>query len=176
MIAAALALIASWLPTLAVGAGPLGILAGIVSKFAPNWRTWLRIGAIIFAVIAIAGAGAHYANLRNAAADLRELQPKIAALEESLGCPSRAEAEQSLFECIPARDRDAAQARATAARAQQEAAARAQDELQRAHDALAHDLEIANAYIDAAESADDGVLPKVMLDNWARQRARMGVK
>lgn len=176
MLTALLTLAASWLPTLAIGAGPVGLLLGLLPKLAPSWRTWLRIGAVAMAAFAIAGATVHYMKLRGAAAELAELRPKIAALGAALGCQERPPAERDLFTCLPARDRDAALARERAEQQAADALRRAQAELSAKADNLQSELDAANDVIDDAAEVDDGPLPKVMRDNWARERTRRGVK
>jgi hypothetical protein len=126
--------------------------------------------------IAVAGATVHYMKLRSDSAALHDLQPRIASLEASLGCPARPESERDLFACIPARDRDAAEARAETIRKNDLAAAQARASLERRNSALEEVLGKANAAIEAAAAADDGPLPKVMLDYWRRERALRGVK
>jgi hypothetical protein len=176
MITAAIAFVLAWGPTLAVGAGPLAGILGLVARFKPNAKVWLIIGAVILGIVTVAGASIHYMKLKDAAADWHAVAPKIAALEAALGCPQRPDEERELFACIPARDRDAEHARAEATRKEQEASARALDALQKKHDEVTRDLDAANELIEDATAADDGPLPKVMLDNWRRERARRGVK
>lgn len=170
MIAAAVAFILANLPMLAAFTGPAGVVAGIAAKFMPNARTWLIGGAIVLGVIAVAGCAVHYMKLVDAADNWHAIEPKIAALEQGYGCPALPPEERDLFACIPARDRDVAEAQRAALQKQQETSARAQNELQKKHDQLAADLAESDRMIDAAIDADDGPLPKVVLDNWARQR------
>jgi hypothetical protein len=58
--------------------------------------------AVIAAVVAIVGFTAHYEHLKNAAAELAELQPKIAALEHNLGCEIREATASCRYAAAPA--------------------------------------------------------------------------
>lgn len=166
----------SWAPTIVAGSGPLALIAGIAAKFMPSFRTYLVLGAIAAGVIAVGAATAHYLHLRSQAAELAELQPKVAGLEQSFGCPSRPAAERDLFACIPARDRDIEAARADEKRKQQEAANAAQADLQQKADALQKELDAAEDAIQDSTAADDGPVPQVMKKAWARERAKRGKK
>lgn len=173
---ALIALVMSWLPTLAAGAAPLGLVMGFLPKLVPSWQMWLRIGSLVMGAIAVAGAVVHYMNLRADSVALHQLVPKIAALETSLGCPGRSPQERELFACIPARDRDAAAATADAVRRAAQASVLAQADLAQKAEQLQSDLNAADDAVADAADADDGPVPKVMRDNWARERAKRGMK
>jgi hypothetical protein len=174
-LAPLLAAAGGWLTVIG---GPLAGISGLIARKLPGGTLKLvLIGvAVLAAVIAIAGFTAHYEHLKNAASDLAALQPKIAALAQDLGCDGRDENERDLFACIPARDRDAAEAKAAALRKQQADMALALEFERRRADQNAAELADANAAIERSSAADDGPLPKVMRDNWARERARRGLK
>jgi hypothetical protein len=163
---------------LTIFGGPVALAAGFASRLLNGGylKLILIAVAVLAAVIAIVGFTAHYEHLKNAAAELAELQPKIAALEHDLRCDGRDENERELFACIPARDRDIAAAKAAEIERQQLVYARELDAERKRADENAADLEFANELINSAGAADDGPLPKVMKDNWTRERARRGLK
>lgn len=152
----------------------LGLATGILAR--ATGGIWLKVAVGILVAAAVTAASVHYLGLRADSAQLAALIPRISGLESSLGCPDRPKQERDLFNCIPARDRDAAQARAEAIRKNEAAAAIARASLERQAAELQSELDAANDAIEAAAAADDGPVPKVMRDNWRRERARRGVK
>lgn len=176
MISAAIAFLLANLPMLAAFTGPAGMVVGLAAKFMPNAKTWLIVGAVVLGIVTVAGAAVHYMKLVDAADDWRAIQPKIAAQEQSLGCPARPAEERDLFACIPARERDAATARADTERKAAQAVADAQTLLQAKAEQLQHDLNAAEDAIADASDADDGPVPKVMRDYWTRERTQRGIK
>jgi hypothetical protein len=180
MIELILGAAASTLPTVALGAGPLGLVTAFFARsggIPAVTSFWLKVAAATLLAIAVAGATVHYMKLRADSAALHELQPRIAGLEASLGCPDRpAAAERDLFACIPARDRDAEHARAEAIRQNEGKAAIARAALERTNKALKAELDARDELIEDASAADDGPLPKVLLDAWRRERVKRGVK
>lgn len=173
MLGTLLGLVSDILPTLAVGAGPLGIVAAVVGR---SGGIWIKLAAAALVAVAIAGAAVHYIGLRSDAAKLAVLTPRIAGLEASLGCPARPQHERDLFACIPARDRDSERARAEAIRRNEEAAAKARRALEVRLSGTETELAAANWVIENSAPADDGPLPKVLRDHYARERAKRGVK
>jgi hypothetical protein len=174
-LAPLLAAAGGWLTVIG---GPVAGVAGLLSRrvSGPTLKLILVVVAVLAVIIAVVGFTAHYEHLKDKAADFLVLQPKIAALERDLGCDGRDENERELFTCIPARDRDAAEAKAAALRKLQGDMALALEFERRRADQNAAELADANAAIERSSAADDGPLPKVMRDNWARERARRGLK
>lgn len=138
----------------------------------------LSIKAIAYAVVLaiVIGASLYVAHLYNKAGDFDVLSAEVSALEVKYGCDKRpALIERKLGRCLIARDFDAEKAHREEIERQREDAARAQAELDARQRAVEQLLSGENEILTSAPASEDGPVPKVLRDAWARERRRLGV-
>lgn len=138
----------------------------------------LSIKLIAYAVAAaiVAAAALYVAHLYNKAGDFDVLSAEVSALEVKYGCDKRpALIERKLGRCLIARDFDAEKAHREEIERQRDEAAKAQAKLDADNAAAEKQQQSENEILTLAPAADDGPVPKVLLDAWARERRRLGV-
>jgi hypothetical protein len=135
---------------------------------------WLIEIAIVAAIVT--ALSFYIAGLQSTADAFAALSVEHESLEARYGCDERPiVAERELAACLVARELDAEKAAAAKLAAQTKAAREASDELGKATDLNWTQLIGEYGAIQSAPKSDDGRVPKVLLDAWARQRRLMGV-
>ncbi len=173
--------LAAFVPHIAIGGGATALVSGLVSKFAPvSWskvKFYAWLVAVVAAIAAVVALTVWFMTLKSDAEAYRVEHKKVLALENHYDCIFRDNvAEHDLWACLPARDRDVADAHAKALQEQQDTAAHEQNVLQGQVAKLQQDLQQTDSEIDAESAADDGPLPKTLTNAWARERAKRGQK
>lgn len=136
----------------------------------------IKIIAYLVAAAAVAGLSLYVANLYQKAGAFDVLSAEHRALAVKYGCDRRPNvAERDLPACLIARDLDAEKAHREEIERQRNEAARAQAKLDADKLAAERAQNRETAILKAAPAADDGPVPKVLLDAWARERKRLGV-
>lgn len=136
----------------------------------------IKIIAYLVAAAAVAGLSLYLATLYQKAGNFDLLSAEHRALEVKYGCDRRPSvAERDLPACLIARDLDAEKAHREEIERQRNEAAKAQAKLDADKLAAERAQNQETAILKAAPAADDGPVPKVLLDAWARERKRLGV-
>lgn len=136
----------------------------------------IKVIAYLIATAVIAGTSLYVANLYQKAGAFDVLSAEVAALEAKYGCDKRpALIERKLGRCLIARDFDAEKAHREEVERQREDAARAQAELDARQRTVEQLLSGENEILTSAPASEDGPVPKVLRDAWARERKRLGV-
>lgn len=138
----------------------------------------LSIKGIAYAVVLaiVIGASLYVAHLYDKAGDFDVLSAEVSALEVKYGCDKRPiTAERELQACLVARELDAEKAHREEIARQRDEAAKAQEKLDKDNAAAEKRQQSEAAILSAAPAADDGPVPKVLRDAWARERRRLGV-
>jgi hypothetical protein len=153
----------------------MGIIPSLLTALGVNKIVAYLIEGLI--ACAIVTAVAVYATrLYDKAAAFDELSAEHTALEQKYGCDKRPSvAERDLAPCLIAISLDGEKAQAAELEKQRAAAAKAQADLDHASDLTASQLFSETTMINAAPPSDDGFVPKIMRDAWARERKRQGV-
>jgi hypothetical protein len=134
-----------------------------------------RLIAYLIAAALVAGASLYVAHLYHKAGLLDGLSAERRALEVKYGCDKRPSiAERSLPACLVARDLDGEKAHLAEIERQRSEATKAQAKLDAETLATEKRAWSENAILNATSAADDGPVPKVLLDAWARERRRLG--
>ena len=162
----------------AIAGGPVGLaVAWIGSQLASSTVKWTLIGiGLLVLVVTSVGLTVYLEHLKQDAAAYAVLKADFQSLELKYGCGNRPEHERALPACLVARERDEAQARADEAERVSKARATEQAVLERKRRALDEREQAMDQKINDAPAADDGAVPKVLLDAWTRERAERGVK
>lgn len=152
----------------------MGLIPGILTALGLN-KVAAYVIEVLVAAALVAGAAFYVAHLYNKAAAFDELSAEHDALEVKYGCDKRPSiAERELTACLIAHDLDAEKAQREGIERERDAAAKAQEALDQASYLASEQLHSENAIIYAAPTAEDGAVPKVLLDAWARERKRLG--
>jgi len=171
------AAIAAWLTpaaaSVAAGGGLAALIGGI---FSSKGKLILTLGGIAALVIAVVAFTAHYEHLKRDADAYKSLRVEVSSIEKAHGCPARPPHERDLVACLTAEQRDAANAARVENERLQAEATKARDDLKQANDLLASQARTIDDLIDNAPPADDGPVPKILLDLWTRERQQRGVK
>ncbi|MDQ2080462.1 hypothetical protein RA307_09745 [Xanthobacteraceae bacterium Astr-EGSB] len=181
MIEIALSFLAAKLAALgplALAGGPLGVAIAWAGGLAGNRtvKVLAIVAGLVLVVAVTVGLTVHVQHLERDRVAYRMLAAEVDALAAAYGCPARAPAERALPACLTARERDAASARADELARQRREAAQAQAVLDRADAAADAASAAEQAAILEAAPADDGPVPRVLLDAWARKRKERGLK
>jgi hypothetical protein len=129
----------------------------------------------LIAAALVAGASLYVAHLYHKAGLLDDLAAERRAIEVKYGCDKRPKiAERDLTACLVARDLDGEKAHLAEIERQRNEAARAQAKLDAETLAAEKRAWNENAILNATPAADDGPVPKVLLDAWQRERRRLG--
>jgi hypothetical protein len=153
----------------------MGIIPGLLTAIGLN-KTVAYLIEILLAVAIVAGASLYVAHLYQKAEAFDDLSAEHNALELKYGCDKRPSiAERELRSCLIARDLDGEKARREEIEHQRDEAAKAQAELDAQTLAAERQQWSENEILSATPAADDGRVPKVLLDAWARERRRLGV-
>jgi hypothetical protein len=163
---------------LALAGGPLGVAIAWAGGFAGSRA--VKVAAIVAGLVVVVavtvGLTVHVKNLERDRVAYRALVAEVDALALAYGCPARVAAERALPACLTARDRDAERARAAELARQRREGAQAQTALDRADAATDAASAAEQAAILEAAPADDGPVPRVLLDAWSRKRKERGLK
>jgi hypothetical protein len=152
----------------------MGIIPSVLTALGLN-KAIAYLIEILLAVAIVAGVSFYVAHLYQKAEAFDELSAEHHALEVRYGCDKRPSiAERELQSCLVARDLDAEKAQREEIARQRDEAAKAQAELDAKARAEDQQLRRENELLQAAP-ADDGRVPKVLLDAWSRERRRLGV-
>lgn len=163
---------------LGAAGGPAGIvIAYLGSKLGKASVKWIVIAVgLLVAAAALTGFVVHYQHLERDRAAYEALLAEVDGVRAKYGCQQEANpADRGLAACINAKTAQAASARAATLAHQATVAAQAEA-----------DLSAQTAKVDATQRAlsgfitgnakEDGRLPRIVLDYWARERAERGVK
>lgn len=115
-------------------------------------------------------------HLRERSAAYGVLLEQHRALEAKYGCVKRPPNERDLAACLSAREAEAARAAQAEIQRQRDEAAKAQADLDAAAAKAADDTRATDDFIDHAAVTEDGAVPKVLLDTWARARKARGAQ
>lgn len=174
-----LAAIAAWLtPSIATAAAGGGIAALLGGLFSPSAKVkWVLagLGVLIVAIAAVAFT-VHYERLKRDSEAYKALRGTMTSLETKYGCDQRPEHERDLAACLTARERDAADAAKARVEQLEREAAKARAAQAAAETKLVEQSDAVRQFLRDAPADDDGPLPKVLLDLWARQRNERGIK
>jgi hypothetical protein len=153
----------------------MGIIPGILTALGLN-KPLAYLIEVLVAVALVAGASFYVAHLYQKAEAFDDLSAEHRAIEVRYGCDKRPSiAERELQSCLIARDLDAEKAHRKEIERERDAAAKAQADLDAKALAAAREQWEEENIINAAPAVDDGPVPKVLLDAWARERKRLGV-
>lgn len=164
-------------PATAIATAGSGLAALVGGLFSPAGRVKLIVGVVgvAAAVIGAVALSAHYEHLKSDRERLRSIEATVTSLGRHLGCPARPPHERDIAACVASRERDAADAQRAAVEDQKRVAAAEIDRLSRVNDDLQRQVDERNRAITEAPAADDGPVPKVVIDNWRRERAERGI-
>jgi len=168
----ALAKAATWPAWGSIGGGLASIITGAVGGLWGSYRKYFIAAALIALVVASASATVWIMHLQERAQLARRLENREFELQVDMGCGD----EKDVLVCFERQQKQIAEAHAAKLKEQQDTAARERGILQEQLDQTQADLAAWEAEIDAAPAKDDGPLPKVMKDAWARERAKRGLK
>jgi hypothetical protein len=173
-----LAALAASVGSAALAGGPIGMaVAWLGDRFASGTvrLVAILIGALIV-IVSIVAVTVHLHNIKRDADAYRDLSAQVASIGDRYSCGDRPAHERPLPACLAAIEAENAQARATEI-GRQRAMAIAEYQRQAAEDAaLRAQIEAEEAAIAGASAGDDGAVPQVLLDSWARERKARGVK
>lgn len=175
LLASLLALVVHLGPLAMLG-GPVGMGLAWAGSFAGNKTVKLiaiAVGLLILIGVSV-GITIRIEHLEQTEAAYKKLFVATSSLEAKYGCASRPVHERDLAACLTARERDIEAARAAKLAEFQRTAAQAQADLDVANAQIAAQSGSLDSFIDQAVPADDGPVPKILLDTWARERAARG--
>lgn len=163
---------------LALAGGPIGLgIAWLGSMAANKTVKIIAISAGLLLLVGVSvGLTIRIQHLEQDSAAYKILLADQASLEQRYGCPGRPVHERDLAACLTARERDVADATAKEIQRQRGEAAQQQARLDLENAQLEAQQREANQAIDADAVHDDGAVPKVLLNTWARERAERGIK
>jgi len=176
--AAILALLnsASWPAISTVAGGVLSVVFGGIGAAVRGAWTSAKpyfIGAALVALVVCAvSITVWIMHLEQRSVVAERLENREFELSVDMGCGD----EKDVLVCFSKQKAAVAEAHENALKDQQEASAREQGVLKQKISKLQADLAESDAEIDSASDKDDGPLPKVLIDAWARERARRGAK
>jgi hypothetical protein len=173
MAALAAAFAAGGIPAITAAAGgAVSLVGGGLSVFLAQYRVYFILAGLAGLVAAVAGVTLWITDLQHKAEAYAALRAEVATLTADMGCA----ADEGALVCFQRQRREIAEAHMKVLSAQADAAARERGAMQASIDKLQSDLAQTDAEIDADVDADDGPLPKILTNAWARERLKRGAK
>lgn len=162
---------ASWPAWLSIGGGA-SIVSAIVGAFFQTYRKYFIAAGLVALVVAAVSVTVWIMHLQERAAVAQRLENREFQLAVDMKCGD----EKDVLVCFERQQKEIAEAHEDALKKQRDAAASERGALLEQLDQTQADLAAYEADVDAAPAKDDGPLPKVMTDAWARERAKRGVR